>query len=90
MVVSLSVWSQSMHEGPKRDDLEFPVSRSSRVKGHGGVGLSWYDFLLVPHTICDGLAAIEHGKVATLSFQSQGHRMSKVKVAFDPSHMSSY
>ena len=37
--------------------------------------------------ICDGLAAIEHGKVATLSFRFQGHRRSKVKVAFDPSHM---
>ena len=83
-----------MHEGPKRDDLEFPVSRSSRVEGHGRVGLPWYDFLLVPHSnyvpICHGLAAIEHGKVATLSFWSQGHRMAKVKVAFDPPHMSSY
>ena len=36
----------------------------------------------------NGLAAIEHGKVA--SFRTQGYRRSKVKVAFDPSHMSSY
>ena len=83
-----------MHEGPKCDDLEFPVSRSSTIKGYGGVGQPFYDFLLVPHTnyapICDGLAAIEHGKVATLRVRSQGHRTSKVKVAFDPSHMSSY
>ena len=31
--------------------------------------------------ICDDLAAIEHGKLATLSFRSQGHHRSKVKVA---------
>ena len=94
MAVSPTVWSQSMHEGPKRDDLEFPVSRSSRVEGHGGVGLSWYDFLLVPHNdyvpICYSLAAIEHGTVTTLSFRFQGHRRSKVKVTFEPSHMRSY
>ena len=79
--------------GPKCDDLEFPVSRSPQVKGNGGVGLPWYDFLLVPILtmhICGGLAAIEHGKVATLSFQTQGHRRSKVKVVFDAQHMSSY
>ena len=67
---------------------------TSRVEGHGGVGLYRYDFLLVPHNdcvpICYSLAAIEHGKVATLSFRFQGHRRSKVKVAFDPPHMSSY
>ena len=83
-----------MHEGPKCDDLEFPVSRSPQVKGNGGVGLPWHDFLLVPHTnyvpICDSLAAIEHGKVATLSFRFQGHRKSKVKVAFDATGSYSY
>ena len=56
-----------MKKGPKCDDLEYPVSRSPQVKGNGGVGLPWYDFLLVPHTnyvpICDGLAAIEHESV---------------------------
>ena len=94
MVVSLIVWSQLMHEGPKCDDLEFPVSRSPQIKGNGGFGLPLYDFLLVPHTnyvpICDGLAAIEHRKVATLSFRFQGHHRSNVKIAFDPSHMGSY